>query len=69
MGRHIPIWVINRCKLGRSPSDVLFVSDIVAELDAARAAGMQTALCVRAPACAPEAGAHRVIGGFAQLMG
>ena len=33
--------------LERSPSEVLFVSDIGAELDAARAAGMQTALCVR----------------------
>jgi enolase-phosphatase E1 len=28
-------------------SEILFLSDIVAELDAARAAGMRTALCVR----------------------
>jgi enolase-phosphatase E1 len=33
--------------IGESPDAVLFVSDIVAELDAARAAGMQTALSVR----------------------
>ena len=33
--------------LGRRPADVLFVSDVAAELDAARAAGMRTALCVR----------------------
>lgn len=29
------------------PGDILFLSDVVAELDAARTAGMQTALCVR----------------------
>lgn len=33
--------------LGRRPSDVLFISDVTAELDAARAAGLQTLLCVR----------------------
>lgn len=33
--------------LGRTPHDVLFVSDVTAELDAARQAGLQTALCVR----------------------
>ena len=33
--------------LGRQPADVVFVSDVAAELDAARAAGMRTALCVR----------------------
>ncbi len=31
----------------RRPSDILFLSDVVAELDAARAAGMQTCLCLR----------------------
>jgi enolase-phosphatase E1 len=29
------------------PSAILFISDVVAELDAARAAGLQTALCIR----------------------
>jgi enolase-phosphatase E1 len=51
-----------------APADVLFVSDTVAELDAARDAGMQTALCVRAGAAeTPSAGSHRVIESFAQL--
>jgi enolase-phosphatase E1 len=35
--------------LGLPASDVLFVSDVVAELEAAQAAGMATALCVRLP--------------------
>jgi enolase-phosphatase E1 len=33
--------------LGLPPAEILFVSDVAAELDAARAAGLQTALCVR----------------------
>ncbi len=33
--------------IGVSPSDVLFISDVVRELDAARTAGVDTALCVR----------------------
>ena len=33
--------------LGRPAREVLFVSDVAAELDAARAAGMRTALCIR----------------------
>jgi enolase-phosphatase E1 len=32
---------------GLAPPEILFLSDIAAELDAARAAGMQTALCMR----------------------
>jgi enolase-phosphatase E1 len=47
--------------LERSPSQVLFLSDVGAELDAARMAGMQTALCVRAPGSTPLTGAHPVI--------
>ncbi|HLQ68665.1 MAG TPA: acireductone synthase [Gemmatimonadales bacterium] len=34
-------------RLGHPPGEVLFISDVTAELDAAREAGMQTALCVR----------------------
>lgn len=51
-----------RCR----PEDVLFISDVAAELDAARSAGMRTALCVRgAP---PEtANGHPVIHTFAEL--
>ena len=32
---------------GLAPGEILFLSDVVAELDAAREAGMQTALCLR----------------------
>jgi enolase-phosphatase E1 len=53
--------------LERSPSEVLFVSDVKAELDAARAAGMRTALCLRTPESAPASGAHLVIEAFDQL--
>jgi len=54
--------------LRRKPPEVLFVSDVVAELDAARAAGMQTALCVRGsvpPDVSPPA--HPRIHSFAEL--
>ena len=34
-------------ELGLEPAEVLFVSDVVAELDAAREAGMETALAIR----------------------
>jgi enolase-phosphatase E1 len=44
--------------------EVLFLSDIVEELDAARAAGMQTTLLVRAPAQCPTSGTHRCVATF-----
>jgi len=50
------------------PPQVLFVSDVPAELDAARTAGMQTALCVRNPTDAPADGAHQVIHSFDGLL-
>jgi enolase-phosphatase E1 len=53
--------------LERSPSEVLFLSDIGAELDAALTAGMQTALCVRTPGSALPTGAHPVVHTFDQL--
>jgi enolase-phosphatase E1 len=40
------------------PQDVLFISDVVPELDAAGAAGMQTVLCVR-PGNQPQPFAER----------
>lgn len=49
--------------LERAPSEVLFLSDVGAELDAARAAGMQTALCIRSPEVAPSSG-HPVVHTF-----
>ena len=48
---------------GIPPSDVLFISDVVAELDAARAAGMNTALCVR-PGRTIEHGGHAAVATF-----
>jgi len=55
--------------LERSPSEVLFLSDVGAELDAALTAGMRTALCVRTPGSAPSAGGHPVIHAFDELPG
>ena len=54
--------------LGHSPSRVLFVSDVTAELDAARRAGMGTALCVRPPAAPHTSGEHPVIRSFNELF-
>ena len=56
--------------LGRSPRDILFVSDVVAELDAARAAEMRTALCLRereSPIPVPNPTDHPRIRSFAEL--
>jgi enolase-phosphatase E1 len=48
------------------PADTLFVSDIVAELDAARAASLGTALCVRRPP-GPAPNGHPVHASFDDL--
>jgi enolase-phosphatase E1 len=53
--------------LQSQPSEVLFISDVVAELDAAWLAGMQTALCVRAEP-SPPPGAHPVIRTFDEVF-
>ncbi len=56
--------------LRQPPNAVLFVSDVSAELDAARAAGMRTALCMRgAPSSdePPTDGDHPRIHSFAEL--
>jgi enolase-phosphatase E1 len=48
--------------LPRRPAEVLFISDVVAELDAASAAGFQTLLCVRpGNHPQPDPDAHTVI--------
>jgi enolase-phosphatase E1 len=49
--------------LGQAPAAVLFLSDVTAELDAARGAGMATRLCVR-EGNAPEAADHPVVRTF-----
>lgn len=47
--------------IGAPADEVLFVSDVTAELDAAREAGMGTALCVRPGRPAPGAKGHAVV--------
>lgn len=49
--------------------DILFISDVVAELNAARAAGMQTLLCVR-PGNHPQPSSedHQIIQSLDQVM-
>jgi len=49
--------------LGQAPGAVLFLSDVIAELDAARGAGMATGLCVR-EGNAPEGADHPVVRTF-----
>jgi enolase-phosphatase E1 len=55
--------------IGLPPADVLFVSDVLEELDAATAAGMRTALAAR-PGNAPLARdhGHRVVATFDDLI-
>jgi enolase-phosphatase E1 len=46
---------------------VLFLSDIVAELDAARAAGMRTTLLARPPSDCPADSVHPCVSTFAAI--
>ena len=50
--------------IGVPPSAILFLSDVVAELDAAKAAGMQTILLARPPEHCPDAPSHRCVASF-----
>ncbi len=45
-------------EVGEQPAHILFLSDIAEELDAARAAGMQTGWLLRPPRAMPSAPAH-----------
>jgi enolase-phosphatase E1 len=52
----------------RTPAEhMLFISDVVKELDAARQAGLQTIQCVRPPMAPPEPGSCQAIDSFEQL--
>jgi enolase-phosphatase E1 len=53
-------------RLDRLPAAILFVSDVAAELDAARAAGMQTALAARSDTM-PMGATHRLVRTFDRL--
>ena len=50
--------------IGVPAARILFLSDIVEELDAAKAAGMQTTLLARAPSTCPEMPRHRCVADF-----
>jgi enolase-phosphatase E1 len=54
--------------IGSPAPEVLFVSDVTAELDAARDAGMKTALCVRAGRKEPETPAHTIVHTFDSIF-
>jgi enolase-phosphatase E1 len=49
-------------------SEILFLSDITEELDAARTAGMQTTLLARAPGRCPDGSAHRCVADFDAIV-
>jgi enolase-phosphatase E1 len=52
-----------------APSEMLFVSDVVQELDAARTSGMRTSLCVRGGGHPPSGSeSHPVIRSFDEIV-
>jgi len=53
---------------GVAPSDILFISDITRELDAAREAGMQTLLCIRSGNHPQPAHEHKTITTFDEIL-
>ncbi|HET6177702.1 MAG TPA: acireductone synthase [Candidatus Sulfotelmatobacter sp.] len=55
-------------ELSIATSEGLFLSDVTAELDAARAAGMQTALALRPGVPLPAASDHPTVRGFDELF-
>jgi len=54
--------------LALEPPDILFISDVAKELDAARGAGMQTALCVRTEFTEQVVSSHRQINSFEDIL-
>ena len=55
-------------EIGGPAGAILFLSDIVAELDAARDAGIRTTLLARAPARCPAGGTHRCVADFDAIL-
>jgi enolase-phosphatase E1 len=58
--------------IGHPPAQIVFLSDVIAELDAAASAGLQTVLLDRlqdypTPRTAQQAGAHLQVQSFAQI--
>jgi enolase-phosphatase E1 len=54
--------------VGVAAREMLFVSDVTRELDAARQAGLETRLAVRAPAAPPAISVHEAIATFDELQ-
>jgi enolase-phosphatase E1 len=54
--------------IGRPANEILFLSDVVEELDAAAGAGMHTTLLARAPATCAAAGAHPCVKDFDEIV-
>lgn len=54
--------------LGVVPAEILFLSDVAAELDAARAAGMQTAFSLRPDVAAPAELSHPGVHSFDEVF-
>ena len=50
--------------IGKPADEIMFLSDVVEELDAAQAAGMKTTLLTRAPARCPTTSAHVCVPDF-----
>ena len=50
--------------IGEAPGHILFLSDVIEELDAAVAAGMRTTLLCRTPLICPETCAHPCVADF-----
>jgi enolase-phosphatase E1 len=55
--------------LGAAGSQILFVSDVEAEVDGARNAGMQTAWMLRPGTARPEVTSHVTIESFDEVFG
>ena len=53
--------------IGRPADEILFLSDVAEELDAARDAGMHTTLLARAPVTCPATGTHPCAGDFSRI--
>ena len=53
--------------IGQPGKNVLFLSDIVQELDAAHAAGMRTILLARPPSVCPAPGIHTCVADFSAI--
>lgn len=53
--------------IGLGPDTIVFLSDVGAELDAARGAGMHTIEVCRPPARCPEAGTHPCVADFGAI--